>query len=115
MEQSFRKHERVRKRKDYSRIYKNGARLYSENFLVLIHPNEEGARRLGITVGKRIGNSVKRNRIKRLLREFFRLHKDSLPAGADIVITVRKDVSARSLQEITRELESLSQKQSAET
>lgn len=115
MEQSFRKHERVRKRKDYSRIYKNGARLYYENFLVLIHPNEEGARRLGITVGKRIGNSVKRNRIKRLLREFFRLHKDSLPAGADIVITVRKDVSARSLQEITRELESLSQKQSAET
>ena len=115
MEQSFRKHERVRKRKDYSRIYKNGARLYSENFLVLIHPNEEGTRRLGITVGKRIGNSVKRNRIKRLLREFFRLHKDSLPAGADIVITVRKDVSARSLQEITRELESLSQKQSAET
>lgn len=110
MEQSFRKHERVRKRKDYSRIYKNGARLYSENFLVLIHPNEEGTRRLGITVGKRIGNSVKRNRIKRLLREFFRLHKDSLPAGADIVITVRKDVSARSLQEITRELESLSQK-----
>lgn len=115
MEQSFRKHERVRKRKDYSRIYKNGARLYLENFLVLIHPNEEGTRRLGITVGKRIGNSVKRNRIKRLLREFFRLHKDSLPAGADIVITVRKDVSARSLQEITRELESLSQKQSAET
>ncbi len=115
MEQSFGKHERVRKRKDYSRIYNSGARLYSESFLVRILPNDKGTRRLGITVGKRIGNSVKRNRIKRLLREFFRLHKDSLPEGRDIVITVRKDVSARSLQEITRELEGLSIKQSAET
>lgn len=115
MEQSFGRHERVRKSKDYSRIYKNGARLYSENFLVLILTNDKGVRRLGITVGKKIGNSVKRNRIKRLLREFFRLHKDSLPAGRDMVITVRKDVSARSLQEITREMEDLSIKQSAET
>lgn len=115
MEQSFGRHERVRKHKDYSRIYKNGARLYSESFLVLVLPNDKGTRRIGITVGKRIGNSVKRNRIKRLLREYFRLHKDSLPADRDIVITVRKDVSARSLQEISRELEGLSIKQSAET
>lgn len=115
MEQSFGKHERVRKRKDYSRIYKNGARLYSESFQVLILANDKDTRRLGITVGKKIGNSVKRNRIKRLLREFFRLHKDSLPAGRDIVVTVRKDVSARSLHEITRELEDLLKKQSAET
>jgi len=115
MEQSFGKHERVRKRKDYSRIYKNGARLYSESFQVLVLANDKDTRRFGITVGKRIGNSVKRNRIKRLLREFFRLHKDSLPAGRDIVVTVRKDVSARSLHEITRELEDLLKKQSAET
>ncbi len=115
MEQSFGKHERVRKRKDYSRIYKNGARLYSENLLVILLANDKGTRRLGVTVGKRIGNSVKRNRIKRLLREFFRLHKDSLPAGRDIVITVRKDLSAHSLQDITQELEALLIKQSAET
>lgn len=115
MEQSFRKHERVRKRKDYSRIYKNGDRLYSENFMVLLLANDEGIRRLGITAGKKVGNSVKRNRIKRLLREFFRLHKDMLPAGSDIVITVRKDSSAHSLQEITQELEALLIKHSADT
>ncbi len=115
MEQSFRRHERVRKRKDYSRIYQKGARLYSDSFLVLLLANDKGIRRLGITVGKRIGNSVKRNRIKRLLREFFRLHKDDLPADRDIVITVRKDVSARPLQEITRELEELLKNSSAET
>lgn len=115
MEQSFGKHERVRKRKDYSRIYQKGVRLYSESFLVLLLAGETGTRRLGITAGRKIGNSVKRNRIKRLLREFFRLHKDSLPAGRDIVITVRKDVSARSLQEITQELEGLLKKTSAET
>lgn len=42
------------------------------------------------------------------------MHKDSLPAGRDMVVTVRKDVSARSLQEISRELEELLKKRSAE-
>jgi len=113
MKQSFGKHERVRKRKEYSRIYQNGARLYSENFLVLLHPNDKEIRRLGITAGKKIGNAVKRNRAKRLLREFFRLNKDMVPPGRDVVITVRRDVSRLSLQEITRELEELLVKRSA--
>lgn len=115
MDQSFGKHERVRKRKDYARVYQKGGRLYSQNFLVLLLPNAQGVRRLGITAGKRIGNSVKRNRIKRLLREFFRLHKDSFPAGSDIVITVRRDVSASSFRDISLELENLLKKSSAET
>lgn len=115
MKQSFGKHERVRKRKEYSRIYQNGIRLYSENFLVLLHPNDKEISRLGITAGKKIGNAVKRNRAKRLLREFFRLNKDRLPQGQDLVITVRRDVSGFSLQEITRELEDLLWKRSAET
>jgi ribonuclease P protein component len=47
--------------------------------------------RLGITVSKRIGNSVKRNRVKRLIREFFRLNKALFPQAHDIVIAAKRD------------------------
>jgi ribonuclease P protein component len=52
-------------------------------------PNDVGRCRLGISIGRHCGNAVLRNRIKRLLRESFRLLKSELPAGYDLVISVR--------------------------
>lgn len=51
--------------------------------------NGLGITRLGITASKRTGNAVKRNRIKRLVREFFRLNKERLPQGVDILIAAK--------------------------
>jgi len=51
--------------------------------------------------------AVRRNRIKRLLREFFRQNKDRLPPGQDMVIIARKDTSSRKYEEVRRELEDL--------
>jgi len=53
-------------------------------------PNDLGHPRLGIAIGRPVGNAVRRNRIKRLLREAFRHHQSDLPTGYDLVIVVRR-------------------------
>lgn len=60
-----------------------------------------------MTVSRKVGNSVKRNRIKRILREFFRLNKDEFPVSHDIVIIVKKNISSLKYQDVCRELEDL--------
>ena len=105
--QSFGKNERIRKRKDYLNIYQNGVRVDSTNFVTILRQNRCGIKRLGLTVSKKVGNAVKRNRIKRLLREFFRLNKDRLPASQDIVIIVKRNISSLKYQDVCRELENL--------
>jgi len=101
---SYSKEERLLKRRDFVNLNQEGGRLYSKNFLIIIRKNDLEFSRLGITVTKKIGKAVKRNRIKRLVREFFRLNKEKLPKGYDISIIARADVSALKLQDIEKEL-----------
>ncbi|MEN6320784.1 MAG: ribonuclease P protein component [Syntrophaceae bacterium] len=104
--QSFDKHVRILKRRDYLTVYQYGVRIYSENFTIISCRKDVGVSRLGITVSKKVGSAVQRNRIKRLVREFFRLNRSRLSALQDIVIIARKDVSSFSYQDVCRELES---------
>jgi ribonuclease P protein component len=103
---TFRKDERIRKRQDYLRIYEQGARRYSKRFTIITYRSVSGIRRLGTTVSKKAGNAVQRNRIKRLLREFFRLNKSRLPAAQDIVIIAKKGILPLTYNEVCAELES---------
>jgi ribonuclease P protein component len=105
--QSFGRHERVRKKRDYLAIYDQGVRQYSKHFTVIERRNQEGIRRLGITVSKKVGIAVQRNRIKRLLREFFRLNKSRFSSSQDIVIIAKKDAHSLTYRDVCRELESL--------
>ena len=60
----------------------------TESFVVLVRARTEHTR-LGITVGRRVGNAVVRNRVKRLIREWFRRERSAIGAGWDIVVIAR--------------------------
>jgi ribonuclease P protein component len=104
---SYRKTERVTNRSDYKAIYNKGVWNSSQHFRSVICSNKQGNRRLGITVTKKAGNAVKRNRIKRLIREFFRLNKDLFPAGHDIIVMAKRNMPPLTYQEACRELTEL--------
>ena len=88
---AFRKAERLLKRSDFLKASREARqRVETRNFLVLLRPNHLSRARLGVTVTKKIGNAVIRNRIKRQVKEFYRLHKHYLPQGHDLVVIARR-------------------------
>jgi len=88
---------RLRRRADFVTTQTEGTKLHGRHVLALARKRNDPAcvGRLGITVTKKVGNAVVRNRIKRLLREWLRQH-GWVPAGWDIVL-VAKDSAARQL------------------
>lgn len=106
-EQTYRKPERITSRSRYQTIYKQGVWRSSKNFTVITCDNTQGAKRLGITVTKKTGNAVTRNRIKRLIREFFRLNKILFPAGHDVVIMAKKNAPPLTYKDACNELTEL--------
>ncbi len=102
----FGKEEKIRKRSDYLTVYEQGVRKHSNHFTVIVCNNRESMKRLGIAVSKKVGGAVKRNRIKRLVREFFRLNKQRLPSQ-DIVVIGKKFTQALTYRNVCVELERL--------
>ena len=90
------KDSRLRKPKEFQRVYSKGKRLSGEFMTVFFMPSDTQFQRLGITASKKaIGNAVMRNRSKRLLREAFRLSKlelDELETKYDWVINARRNL-----------------------
>ncbi|HEX4453298.1 MAG TPA: ribonuclease P protein component [Kofleriaceae bacterium] len=88
---------RLRRRADFVSVQSQGMKLHGRHVLALARKRTEPllAGRLGLTVTKKVGNAVIRNRIKRMLREWMRLH-GWVPAGWDVVL-VAKDSAARQL------------------
>ena len=89
----------LRKTSEYNNIYQHGKRVHGENFSLILKPNNRAHNRLGISIHGQLKGAAKRNRIKRIIREFFRLNKHFLQEKSskscelpfmDIVITVRK-------------------------
>ncbi|MDR3319561.1 MAG: ribonuclease P protein component [Desulfovibrio sp.] len=91
--------EKLRRRADFLACYDRGSRHYSEHFLVflLAGATDDAKTRLGLAVSRKVGKAVVRNRIKRLLREFFRLHANALPARADLVAVAKKNAGSDGL------------------
>ncbi len=86
----FPKSARLLKRADFRRVYEEGQRRHGSYFAVFYRPNGLAETRLGVTVPARIGKAVVRNRVKRRVREAFRLNRARLPQGWDIVMNPRE-------------------------
>jgi len=91
-------------RADFVNLNRSGKRRHTGHFIIITKENGLGIERLGVAVGKRAGNAVKRNRIKRLLREYYRLNKEHFPRGHDVVIAAKKGADELNLREVCEEL-----------
>jgi ribonuclease P protein component len=94
---------RLRRRQDFLAVQSEGAKIHGRMFLALVRPTE-GPGRVGLTVTRRVGNAVTRNRIKRLVREWLR-QNGWVPAGCDVVIVAKEGAAeARRLADVAPDL-----------
>jgi len=100
----FPKKLRLLRRSEFRRVYQEGRRRSAPLCVVFFRSNGLAQSRLGLTVPGAVGNAVLRNRVKRRVREVFRLNQDSIPAGWDIVVNPRKDAAKAPFLILTREL-----------
>jgi len=101
---AFPKQYRLLRRLEFQRVYKQGQRRSASLCTIFYRPNGLAVTRLGITVPKRIGTAVVRNRIKRRVREIFRRHRQELPGGWDLVLNPRPRVASIAYPALEREL-----------
>lgn len=90
----FPRRQRLSLKRDFDRVFAEGRSAADYSLVVYMLPTELGYPRLGLAVGKGIGKAVRRNRVKRLIREAFRLNRDKLPESADMVVIARQGVRA---------------------
>lgn len=83
------KTETIKKNFEYRKVYKRGRSTVGRYLVVYFFKNNKNYNRLGITVSKKVGNSVIRNRVRRLTKESFRKLEDDLNQGYDIVVVAR--------------------------
>lgn len=100
---------RLRHRREFLRVRERGRKLYTSHFLILVLENPGGPTRLGVTASRKVGGAVVRNRVKRLVREFFRTHYRMLPEGKDLSVIAKPGAASLEYSEVCRELSVLRQ------
>jgi ribonuclease P protein component len=86
---------RLSRSAEFERVYRQGRSTANRELVLYAFPNPaadgEGPTRIGLSVSRKVGGAVQRNRVKRLLREAFARHEERLPAGHDLVVVARPD------------------------
>ena len=92
--------ESLKKNQDFQSVYRNG-KSYANRLLVMyVLENNLDKNRLGISVSKKVGNSVVRHHVTRLVRESYRLQENIFYSGLDIVVVARANAASASFREI---------------
>ena len=96
--------ESLKRNQDFRKVYTEG-KSYANRYLVLYTlKNQTDRNRLGISVSKKVGNSVVRHRITRLIRESYRIREEMFNSGLDMVVIARKSAKDKTCQEIEHAL-----------
>jgi ribonuclease P protein component len=99
----FRRAERIRRRPEFQRVYKDGIRVHGRTLTLFLLPSGGPSGRLGVAATKKIGGAVERNRAKRLIREVFRRNKVS--PGFDVVVVPKRELLGNSLAALELEFQ----------
>ena len=92
--------ESLKKNKDFQLLYKEGKSCANRYLVLYVRENGMDQNRFGVSVSKKVGNSVVRHRITRLIRESYRLHEDMFNSGLDMAVIARSSAKGRSMAEI---------------
>lgn len=96
--------ESLKKNKDFQKVYSE-KKSYANKYLVMYTmKNNTDQNRLGISVSKKVGNSIVRHRLTRLIRECYRLHEESFRRGYDIVVIARVSAKEKGYHEMEKAL-----------
>lgn len=95
---------RLRKNIEFKRVYNKGKNYWNRNLILYVRKNGLEETRLGITITKKIGNAVIRNKIRRRLKEIYRLNHQSVKNGYDLIFIPKKNVVDLSYKELESSL-----------
>lgn len=90
----------LKKNKDFQNVYQNGKSKANKYLVMYVLDNRLDSNRLGISVSKKVGNSVIRHHLTRLIRESYRLNQNMFNSGLDIVIIARESAKDKKYKEI---------------
>lgn len=96
--------ESLKKNRDFQLIYKEGKSCANRYLVLYVKENGKQTNRLGVSVSKKVGNSVVRHRVTRLIRESYRLQEDMFNSGLDMVVIARAGAKGKGLKEISSAL-----------
>lgn len=100
----MRKSYRVKSEKEFSKIFHEGKSMANRQFVIYCLDKSQSHFRIGISVGKRIGNAVVRNRIKRYIRQAITELKPHLPSSVDFIVIARKPTGMMNQHQIKKSL-----------
>ena len=92
--------ESLKKNKDFQIVYRNGRSCANRLLVMYVHPNGREKNRIGISVSKKVGNSVVRHRLTRLIRESYRISEEKFRCGFDIIVIARTSARGRDYRSI---------------